>query len=151
MGGFMRVNIPEAVPSELRDDYARQVTLKNKWLVLALPYLGGDISEVEFHTGSCEVRGIGRRDPYSIMNGSIMDVVKRYLPNEYDAFKESVHGNYHPPGNVGNMKRMYRPLTSASGEVQLLCEEAMRRWFIDSIDMAGGLDQPIAELFIAEG
>jgi len=145
-GGFLGLKLPEAIPPEFRAEYAAHTTLRSRWLILGKEYLGGDLSQLEFNTETCEVRGVARRDPRTLMGGALWPLVERYLPTEYDRFCDLIDGNMHPPGDVANISRVYRPFTNSAEDVQELCEEAVRLWFMDGVDRVGGVDIPVAKM-----
>lgn len=144
--GIHEVRVPEAIPNDLVELYLRNTTLRGKRLILATGPQGSDTSHVDFNTYTCEVRGLGSQDPRSAVRGGLFPLVRAYFPEEYERFYNLVSNALVPQGGGMDTEAIYSHNSAASYEIQKLCEDALRLWFIDSIEEAGGLDTPLAEL-----
>jgi len=148
--GIRAVRLPEAVPESLRAEYAARSTLGNRRLLLTIAHILGDHAKAEFHTGTCEVRGIEARDLCGYREPLLHGLVHMMVPERLAEFEQGVEDS-HIPIHQHHSFRGDMPGASwrSSGSAAVLRdieEEAIRRWFLISLEKLGGTSTPLLQL-----
>ena len=147
--GIREIKLPEAIPDDLRTEYASQTTLRSRTLLLIEDHWLGDFARAEYHTDTCQVRGIGTSDLCHYRNPEMHELVHAMVPEQAEAFDESVDAG-HIPLHQSHHYKTDGPFpqndSAAVQKVREIGEEAVRRWFLFSINKLGGTDQPLSQL-----
>ena len=147
--GIREIKLPEALPDSLHDEYAGQSTLSARPLLLVSDSWLGDFVRAEYHTGTCQVRGIGTVDLCAYKRPAMHDLVLAMMPDSVDEFHEAL-GSGHTPIQQGHYYRTDAPFPQDDHpdvqRVREIGEEAVRRWFLFSIEKLGGTQRPLSHL-----
>lgn len=148
--GIREIRLPEAVPDSLRQEYAANSTLGNRRLLLSTDSFLGDTAKVEYHTGSCDVRGVEARDLCSYREPLLHELVHRMMPErlaEFESLLEDGHLSTHQSHHYrGDFQGSPWGTSDAGMTLRAIEEEAVRRWFLLSIDKLGGTSIPLSQL-----
>ena len=147
--GIREIKLPEALPDDLRTEYANQTTLSSRTLLLIEDHWLGDFVRAEYHTDTCQVRGVGTADLCHYRNPKMHDLVHAMVPEQAEAFHEALdagHTQLHQAHQYKTDGPFPRDNATSVQKVREIGEEAVRRWFLFSIDKLGGTDRPLSQL-----